>query len=152
MPYIIVCLGLAVMLGSGTSFLAQTALPGELLWGFKIGINERLQAMFAANEKEYASLDILAIDTRLREAVLLDIRSSLDAPDIKDIKDNIGKHAANIEKEIQVLVARGDYKEANGLATRFQAILAKNVTGSVDTEALLEEASKISDEVSAKLQ
>ncbi len=150
MAYIIVYVALAAMLGSGTSFLAQTALPGQFLWGFKVHVNERIQALFAEQGKARTLFDISAIEIRLKESALLDIRRSLDPSDIQKIEEDIARRAERIEHDIQQLIADGKYKVATELATELQALLVKNVSGTINTENWLEKASQLSAEASAQ--
>lgn len=152
MAYIIVYVALAAMLGSGTSFLAQAALPGQLLWGFKVHINEKIQALFQEEGKARTIFEIRAIEARLKEGALLDIRRSLDTTDIQLIEADIQQHADRIEQDIQKMLGEGRYREANTIATELQALLVKNVSGKIHTEHLLEKASQLSADTSALLQ
>jgi len=132
---------LAAVIGGGTSIAAQSALPGDALWGFKVVINERLQP----------SNDIAAIQTRLQEAKELSEQGKLNAKERADILSNIDEHAAAVEKQINNSRSIGDYTTAAALATNLQAALA-GAAGVLDVRTMLDVASGLSAEANAKLK
>jgi len=141
MPFIVIALMLAAVIGGGTSIAAQSALPGDALWGFKVVINERLQP----------SNDIAAIQTRLQEAKELSEQGKLNAKERADILSNIDEHAAAVEKQINNSRSIGDYTTAAALATNLQAALA-GAAGVLDVRTMLDVASGLSAEANAKLK
>ena len=141
MPFIVIALMLAAVIGGGTSIAAQSALPGDALWGFKVVINERLQP----------SNDIAAIQTRLQEAKELSEQGKLNAKERADILSNIDEHAAAVEKQINNCRSIGDYTTAAALATNLQAALA-GAAGVLDVRTMLDVASGLSAEANAKLK
>ena len=141
MPFIIIALILAAVIGGGTSIAAQSALPGDALWGFKVVINERLQP----------GNDIAAIQTRLQEAKELSEQGKLNAKERADILSNIDEHAAAVEKQINNSRSIGDYTTAAALATNLQAALA-GAAGVLDVRTMLDVASGLSAEANAKLK
>ena len=141
MPFIIIALILAAVIGGGTSFAAQNALPGEPLWGFKTEVLERLQP----------GDDIVAIQTRLQEAKTLSARGKLNTAVREKITANITAHAAVVEKQIIENENKGDYAAASTVATNLQAVLAKGAP-TLDLRSALDAAAALSAEVSAKLK
>ncbi len=141
MPLIVFALLIAAVMGGGASLAAQSALPGEPLWGFKTAVFEKLQQ----------GADIAAIRTRLQEAKALSARGALDASARAEIRSNIAAHAAAIEKQITERAGKSDYVTAAALATNLQAALAE-AAGTLDVRVLLDTASNLSAEVSAKVK
>ena len=140
MPFIGIALLLAAVIGGGTSIAAHSALPGDALWGFKTEVLERLRR----------GDDIAAIQTRLQEAQGLAAQGRLNTKIQAELVSNITAHAAAAEKQITESESRGDYAAASAIATNLQAALAKGTPGALDLRALLDTASRLSAEASAK--
>jgi len=93
MPFIITALLLASVIGGAASIAAQSALPGDTLWHFKTGINERMQSALVPDGKVQANFDIGIIETRIQESKKI----SGDAERVAVVKSvmekNIAAHA-----------------------------------------------------------
>lgn len=139
MPFIVTALILAAAIGGGMSVVAQSALPGELLWGFKTGVVERLQP----------GSDIAAIQTRLQEATALATQGKLTEAARVELVANIAAHAAATEKQMADNERKGDYASAADVAVRLQATLA-GASGVLDLRQMLDAASQLSAEASEK--
>src|SRR3989338_8656509 len=140
MPFIGIALLLAAVIGGGTSFAAQSALPGDALWKFKTEVFGRLRQ----------SDTVVAIQPRLQEAQELAAQGKLTTKMQAELVSNITAHAAAAEKQIIESESRGDYAAASAIATNLQAALAKGTPGALDLRALLDPASRLSAEASAK--
>ena len=140
MPFIVIALLLSAAIGGGVSVVAQSALPGDMLWSFKTEVLERL----------HSGDDISAIQTRLQEAEELAAQGKLNTEIQAKLVSNITAHAAAAEKQITESESRGDYAAASAIATNLQAALAKGTPGALDLRALLDTASRLSAEASAK--
>jgi hypothetical protein len=128
MPFIAIALLLAAAIGGGTSVAAQNALPGDALWGFKVGINENVQAALAPQGKAQADFDIRAIETRISEAQKLAANSKLTTQAQAYIRANFEAHANSAARQVAALEAKGDYAAAADVAARFQAAVAAQVS------------------------
>lgn len=128
MPFIAIALALAVALGGGVSVASQHALPGDALWGFKVGVNENIRAALAAEGKAQANFDIEAIEMRLKEAAKLAANARLSADARADLEENFEAHVESVRAQIASLEERGDYAGAADVAARFQAALAANAS------------------------
>lgn len=146
MPFIAIALIIAAAIGGGTSVAAQNALPGDALWGFKVGVNENVRAALAPEGKAQADFDISAIETRMEEASKLAAEGRLDASAQADLEANFGAHAQNVKKQVEKLQAKGDYSAAADVAARFQATVAAHASG------LAEAQSHVSGNASANAQ
>ena len=135
MPFIAIALIVAAALGGGTSFAAQSALPGDALWGFKVGVNENVRAALAAEGKAQADFDLSAIEERMREAAALAAKGRLNAEVQADIQGNFGAHAESVQKQILRLQEKGDYAAAADVAARFQATVATHATALANAKA-----------------
>ena len=150
MPFIVIALLLAAAIGGGTSLAAQRALPGDALWGFKVGVNENIEAALATEGKAQADFDIGAIQARLDEASKLAASGQLDANAQADVEINFDAHAKSVAEQIAKLQERGDYATAADVAARFQAVLGKQTSSGLDVRTALDAANILSAEASAK--
>lgn len=128
MPFIAIALIVAAAIGGGTSLAAQNSLPGDALWGFKVGVNENVRAALAAEGKSQADFDISAIEARMEEASKLAANGRLDAQAQAKIEANFDAHAKNVAAQVAKLQERGDYSAAADVAARFQATVASRAS------------------------
>lgn len=135
MPFIAIALIVAAALGGGTSFAAQSALPGDALWGFKVGVNERIAETMAVGEKAKADADISHAQTRLEEAAKLAAEGRLDASAQAKIQGNFDAHTRAVAERVAALQAKGDYAAAADVAARFQATVATHATALANAKA-----------------
>ncbi len=140
MPFVVIAILLAAVMGGGVSLAAQDALPGDALWSFKVGVVERLQH----------GADIAAIQTRLQEAEALATQGKLNTSAQAKLVSNITAHAAVVVVRITDRIGAGDYASAASIATNLQATLAKGASGALDLHSLLDTASNLSAEASEK--
>jgi hypothetical protein len=135
MPFIALAIVLAAALGGGTSIAAQNALPGDALWGFKVGVNENIRAAIAAEGKSQANWDIIALETRLDEAEKLAAEGKLNAETQATLEANYNAHVHSVSAQIAKLEEKGDYAAAADVAARFQAAVASHASGLAEAQA-----------------
>ncbi len=152
MPFITIALLIAAALGGGASVAAQNSLPGDALWGFKVGVNENIQAALAADGKAQADFDIGAIETRMKEAATLSSEARLTADVRADIESNFDAHVKSVQEQVAKLEAKGDYSAAADVAARFQATIASNASVLSDAGAKTESSAEASAEVKASVR
>lgn len=128
MPFIAIALLLAAAIGGGTSVAAQHALPGEALWNFKVGVNERIGAALAASAEAQAHFDIAVIEARMQEAAKLAAEEKLTAETKASLEENFELHAKSVQEQIAKLESDGNYATAAETAARFQAAVASNAS------------------------
>lgn len=124
MPFIAIALVIAATLGGGTAAAAQASLPGDVLWGFKVYVNESVAGAFAASDQAHADWDINTIKTRLSEAEELSAKGQLSTDTQAVIAANLKLHADSITNTVAKLQATGDTQTAANIAARYQAQLA----------------------------
>jgi len=124
MPIIAIALLIAAVLGGGTAVAAQQSLPGDMLWGFKVHVNEGVTEALSTSDQARAEWDITAIQTRLAEAQTLQAQGKLDAQAQADITENFKEHSQDVAGIITKLEADGQPAVAADIAARFQAAAA----------------------------
>ena len=89
----------ALLIGGGTTFAAEGALPGGPLYAVKVSINEQVQSALAFSSEAQAKLDAELAARRLSEAETLASRGELSAEVQADIEKRFEAHAESFEKE-----------------------------------------------------
>jgi hypothetical protein len=135
MPFIALALVIAAALGGGTAALAQTSLPGDALWGFKVHVNEGVAGALSASDEAKANWDLTAIKSRVAEAQKLSQKGKLSADAQATIAANIQTHADGLSSTITKLQADGDTKGAATIAAQYQAELAAAADTNLNTNA-----------------
>ena len=138
---------LAVFVSLGTSFAAQGAVPGDMLYSVKIGVNENIRSAFALSANAEAKLQVDLLEERLEEAQTLYADGYLTTDAEVMITNNI-KSQAKITADA---VAKCDTEVAADMNTRVKVALksfvanigldsslASNVNASLNTSALSE--------------
>lgn len=141
MPFIIVAMALAAVIGGGASVAAKNALPGDALWSFKTMIVEPLQA----------DGDSDVIRKRIKEAEKLANQGRLGANARAELISHITAHTLSAEKQINNKWKNGEYTAAATLATNLQTALVQ-AAGILDIRALLDTASSLSEKVNATVK
>lgn len=87
-----------VLVGGGTSFAAEGAVPGDLLYPIKTEVNENVKSAFAVSNESEAQLQAQLAEERLAEAEELAARGELDAAASTEIRDRLAAHLAATDK------------------------------------------------------
>lgn len=88
-----IALIVALVLGGGTSFAAQQALPGDLLYPVKIGVNEEVRAALALSAEARARWEAERANRRLEEAEQLAVKNRLDIETEASVQESFERHA-----------------------------------------------------------
>ncbi len=133
MPIII---ALVILLGGGTTFAAQSSLPGSPLYPVKVEVNERVGGWLSFSDQAKASWDAHLAEVRLQEAEKLAVENKLDKNTRISIEENFKQHA-------------------EGVANRVKKLELNNTTGALevnsDFETSLKSHSKILDDIATSL-
>ncbi|HQU07933.1 MAG: hypothetical protein B7X04_03065 [Parcubacteria group bacterium 21-54-25] len=84
---------IAVLLGGGTSYAAQGALPGNILYPIKIHVDEPIQEAFAFSPQSKAAVQASIATTRLDEAQQLAAQGTLSTSTAAVLAANFTSHA-----------------------------------------------------------
>ncbi len=146
---------IALLVGTGgTSFAAQGAVPGDLLYPVKVHVNETVRSAFAVSANAEAELQAQLLGERLEEAQKLAARGELEGEVASDaqmhITDQFQKTlAANAEADVQTQAAvRTSVTQA--LAT-FNADLQAMRSSSVESDVVADYSSAITAKINALL-
>ncbi|MBI2035862.1 MAG: hypothetical protein HYT12_04275 [Candidatus Liptonbacteria bacterium] len=122
MPIILIVLILFAG-GTGVSIVADNSLPGDALYGVKVGVNENVRLALAISEESRGTLSGKLADRRLAEAEQLIAESRLNAELALKIKTNFKKHADKIVKISSDLEAKNKLESVGEVNSEFEARL-----------------------------
>jgi hypothetical protein len=95
MPFVIL---LAVMVGGGTSYAAQDAVPGDFLYAIKTEVNEPVRSALALSANAEADLQADIIAERIEEAETLKAEGRLEGEVAAQLAADIQTHIAKAAK------------------------------------------------------
>ena len=112
---------LAMTVGGTVSYAAESALPGEFLYGIKVHINEPLAGSFKFTSESRARYETRRTIRRLEEAEHLAVRSNLSRVAAATISDKVRWHSAKVRKNIESLRSGGFADAAASLDAELMA-------------------------------
>ncbi len=136
MAFLVMLLTVVGILGGTLSYRASTALPDDLLYVYKIEVNENIAAYVAHTDEAQARWNLYSLQQRLREARNLAMRGKLDVVAQAKVTANIVSHVQNLTSLIVRLQASGSNVEAAALAVQVTKLLDSEAHAVADTSAL----------------
>lgn len=94
--------------GTGVSYAASSALPGDALYSIKININEGIEASLATTPEAKAVVQSNKVKRRLNEAQTLAKENKLSVDNQKIVIAKIEQHIDDLSKQIDILKENGD--------------------------------------------
>ncbi len=137
MPFIALAVALAAVVGGGASVAAQSSLPGDALYGLKIGVDEKIELALAFSNEARAQEHLEAIEERHEEAKKLEAEGKLTAEAKADLNANIDAHAQAFATALANVKANGDAQAVAQLEAKLKAALeaAANVSANASANA-----------------
>jgi hypothetical protein len=117
------CLAVLLVATGGTSLAAENALPGDLLYPVKVGLNEQVRSLTAITPEAKAKFALEITDRRLKEVALLSSQGRLDAAASATIQDELLKQAGQIKNQVASLVATNNIQAAQEISLNFESSL-----------------------------
>jgi len=132
---------LVFVAGSGTAFAAQSALPGDALYGVKVNIEEPIQGSFATSAEAQANWNAQLASVRLSEAEQLAAQNKLTPSNASTIAGGLAQATENFDANVaQLATSSSDSSNVVAAAT---AESNMETTLAANTEALSEIASSV---------
>lgn len=103
---------LALLIGGGTSYAAEGAVPGDLLYPIKVEVNENIKSALAVSAEAEARLQARLAQERLEEAEKLAARGELSADASANLSTRLKTHYNYATIESDKAEARGDFESA----------------------------------------
>lgn len=114
----------------GTSFASESALPGDMLYTFKVEVNESVRGAFTLGAEARAKWEIEKIERRARERAELEARSRVTVESETEIESRSQDSAEKVREVILRLQTEWKAEAATslegGLNTALNAIVTAN--------------------------
>lgn len=129
---------LVMVFGSGVSYAAENALPGDALYTVKTYINEPTRVALATNAEAKAEVQIELAERRIEEAAILAAEGRLDEETEDDLAVAFESHAEAVAEHIAEADADDEGIKVE-LASRFENRLAAHENILLEVESSDEE-------------
>ncbi len=128
--------------GSGVSYAASNALPGQVLYNIKVNVNEKIEGGLAFSSGTKVAVESKKVERRLEEAQALVKDNKLSTENKELLQKKIEEHIEELEEKIDDLKKDGDYalvlettgKLAPVLEIHKDILIEKSLDESGDTE------------------
>lgn len=128
-------IGLMLVIGGGTSFAAQGALPGDTLYPVKVGVNERVEGAFAIGAENQAEFESERAERRLEEAEKLAVQGRLNAETREEITERFDAHVRSALESTQRLDAEQKQDIASRIHSRIESAFSAHAEVLANTKA-----------------
>ena len=102
-----------IAIGTTVTFAAQSSIPGDFLYPFKVKLYEPIVSSLALTETSHASLESSEAINRLKEAEELAAEARLTKDEAAALRQNFSYHVQNAEKNLQDLASSGNAGDAS---------------------------------------
>lgn len=129
-------LAVVMVFGSGISYAAEGALPGDVLYGVKTNINEAAKVALAGSAEAKAEVQIELAERRIEEATILASEGRLDEETENQLAVAFEAHAAAVAENMAE-ADKEDDSASTELASRFETRLLahENILLEVESES-----------------
>lgn len=127
-------MGVFVVTASGISYAAESSVPGDVLYPFKVGVNEQVQGFFHFDSKSKAQWEIDRIQRRLEEAETLKGKGKLDIKTKHELKEELKINTKIVEEHIKDLRAEGEEDAAAEIESSFDTLFTIHEDAALDIE------------------
>lgn len=103
---------MALLLGGGTSYAAQGAVPGDILYPVKVDVNDNVRSALALSDEAKASVQADLLKERLEEAETLAADGKLSASTSAALSARVASHYEAAIAHSNEAAARGDLSAA----------------------------------------
>lgn len=114
---------ITIMVGGGVAVGAERAMPGDILYPVKIGVNEEVQGWLKVSEESKANWEIERAKRRLEEAEELADEGSLNAEASENIEANFEAHAERIRERVERFRNKENFNAAASVSLNFETAL-----------------------------
>ncbi|MBI4087026.1 carboxypeptidase regulatory-like domain-containing protein [Candidatus Kaiserbacteria bacterium] len=121
--FISAIVGLVIAISGGLSFMANTALPGDILYPVKTGVNEKVWSAFAVSDESQAQVDIALANRRLDEARRLSAEGRLSAQTSAGLNADINQYVAEVTEITAKLSSAADAAASAEISASLDTVL-----------------------------
>src|SRR3989344_930732 len=91
---------LILLLMGGVASAAEGTIPGDVLYGVKVNVTEKMRTAFALDERAKAHVAVTLAERRLQEAAKLATQGKLDEDVRVELEVRFKKHAEEVKVKI----------------------------------------------------
>ncbi len=136
MAYLTILVVLLGTIGGSLSYEANSALPGDVLYLYKVSVNEQVEKFVANTDEARARWDLLTLTERLQEARTLALHGRLDTKVQTATTNAIQEHVTNMTGVVDRLQQAGSAAEAASIASGLYDLLHTQEHQIADTSSL----------------
>src|SRR3989344_5153410 len=114
---------LIIFVGGSAAYAAEGAVPGDLLYPIKVGVNERVTEALARSPEARADWHARAAERRMEEAEVLSVRGPLTTSIKAQLEERFEAHVATVEG-LTVLFEEEDPIAAAEVSARIRSSIA----------------------------
>jgi len=118
-----IALMLVIAVTGGTSVAAESALPGDSLYGVKIHVNENVRGAVSLSTEAKAKWHAKRAERRTEEARALEAKGELNAETQAMIRTNIESHTQQAMEGAVLLETQGNVQAASAIQADVQTTL-----------------------------
>lgn len=118
-------LALVLIVTGGTAYAAHGALPGDLLYPVKVGVNEPVSGALAFTDTAKAAWHADIAETRLAEAETLAEKGTLTASTSEELAVNFSEHADAVAA-LTGDISLSDPASGRDISAKFSSLIARH--------------------------
>lgn len=118
-----IALIIALLIGGGTSFAAEGAAPGDVLYPVKVSFNEEARSLVAVSNEAQADWDVRLAERRLEEAEKLAMEGKLSAEASASIESRFEDHVKAFRDRAEKIEAKQGSESSFEVNSNFEASL-----------------------------
>lgn len=124
MRYMSAFMLLLIVSGTGAVSAAETARPGDVLYGVKLRITEPARSALIFDQKEKTEFEVERLDRRLKEFSLVAASENPDPETTAFIKESLVQSIAAVTEDVGEFSARGEADDALSANTDMKSVLS----------------------------
>jgi hypothetical protein len=125
--FVVAVLAGLIVASSGVAFAASRAVPGDMLYPIKVGINEKVMGYMAISNERKATVEAHLAAERLEEAQQLHAEAKLDDTTAQHLRTNFNAHVSAFETRVEK-IKKVDVEQAATVEANFKSSLSNYST------------------------
>ena len=119
---------IALMIGGGTTYAAEDAVPGDRLYAIKTEVNEPIKSALAFSATAEAALQAELAEERLREAETLALHGRLTADAASDLSTRLEQHYEEAAARSVEAKEKGDIETTATVQASLEGAMRNSIT------------------------
>lgn len=116
-----------LLTGGGTSYAAEAAIPGDILYPVKIEVNEKVMTALAHKEEKLADWSARQAERRLEEANKLAEHGRLNSDNSAHLAKQLKKHLEKTDDLVKKLEEKGNIQAAAQINAHLRDLLLAHI-------------------------